>query len=219
MKRLWLFFSIAMAAPLAAAQNITVLVFGDSLSAAYGIAKESGWVSLLDTELQAQYNGITVVNDSISGETTGGGLARLPDTLDRVRPQIVVLELGANDGLRGQSLKALRQNLESMIYLSHEQGAEVLLLGMQIPPNYGPAYTSRFSATFDKLAEEHNLAYVPFFLQEIATDPSAFQSDGLHPTAAAQPQLVDAIRPPLSTLIEEVQRTASPTTESAVPGQ
>ena len=131
----------------------------------------------------------------------------------------MILELGANDGLRGQSLKSLRLNLESMIYLSHEHGAEVLLLGMQIPPNYGPVYTRRFSGTFDELAEEHTLAYVPFFLESIATDPASFQADGLHPTAEVQPQLVEAVLPSLLPLIEAAQRTASQATGSAAPGQ
>ncbi|MDO6459571.1 arylesterase [Granulosicoccaceae sp. 1_MG-2023] len=205
MKRLWLLISITMAAPLAAAQNITVLVFGDSLSAAYGIAQEAGWVALTEAELQARYDAVSVVNDSISGETSGGGLARLPATLARVKPQIVVLELGANDGLRGQSLRLLRENLTQMVELSQAQGAEVLLLGMQIPSNYGPAYTRRFSAVFDDLADSHSLAYVPFFLQPVATDPAMFQADGLHPTAAAQPQLRDAVLPALTPLIEALQ--------------
>ncbi len=184
------------AAPASAGK--TILVLGDSLSAAYGMQRSQGWVALLDERLEDH----STVNASISGETTSGGLRRLPELLERHDPNIVVLELGANDGLRALSLDAMQANLADMIEQSQDAGARVLLLGMRIPSNYGPAYTEGFHGVFDALAQEYDIAYLPFFLAPIARDQSLFQDDGVHPTAAAQPLLLDHVWPRLEPLLE-----------------
>jgi acyl-CoA thioesterase I len=176
-------------------------VLGDSLSAAYGIRVEQGWVSLLQARLQARGYGHRVVNASSSGETTGGALARLPRLLATHRPAIVIVELGANDGLRGLPIADIRANLESIIGLSRQSGAEVLLVGMHVPPNYGPAYTRQFHALFGELADKHRLAQVPFLLEDVALDDRLMQEDGLHPTATAQPLLLAELWPHLEPLV------------------
>jgi len=173
-----------------AAANSSILVLGDSLSAAYGIRLEQGWVALLDARLKQEGYGHRVVNASSSGETTGGALARLPRALERHRPAVVVIELGGNDGLRGLPIGQVRDNLEQLIRLSRRSGAQVLLVGMRIPPNYGPTYTSEFHALYGDLAKLHGLPLVPFFLEGIALDDSLMQDDGMHPNAAAQPRLL-----------------------------
>jgi len=178
-----------------------VLVMGDSLSAAYGIPVERGWVRLLAQRLDAERVPARVVNASISGETTQGGVTRLPAELARTKPAIVILELGANDGLRGQSLDAMRDNLRQMISLSRKSGAKVLVLGMRIPPNYGPQYGERFHHTFDEVASEAKVPVVRFFLEKVALRPELIQADGLHPTAEAQPLLLDAVWPALRPLL------------------
>jgi len=175
----------------------TVLVFGDSLSAAYGLKQEDGWVYLLQQQLPEH----RFINVSISGETSGNGLARLPQNLQQHKPDVLVIELGANDGLRGFPLNTVRNNLQAMIDLGQQAGCRILLLGMQIPPNYGPRYTQEFSAIYTQLAQKNNIAVVPFFLQAIAGDPTHFQADHLHPTAAAQPQILAAVRPALEALL------------------
>lgn len=183
------------------AQPPRILVLGDSLSAAYGLPREAGWVALLQTRLKAQKFPHRVVNASISGETTAGGRTRLPALLREYRPQVVILALGANDGLRGLSLEQTRDNLDAMIRSAKASGARVLLIGMRLPPNYGPAYTERFHALYGMLARRHHLAFVPFLLERIATERAWFQADGLHPTAQAQPLLLDTVWPALEPLL------------------
>jgi len=166
--------------------NTTILVMGDSLSAEYGIARGSGWVKLLEDQLQKQSSPWMVFNASISGETTSGGLTRLPALLEQKKPGIVLLELGANDALRGLSVNQTERNLRKMIQASKKSGAKVLLFGMQIPPNYGQDYTSRFKAIYSKLAKQEGVELLPFFLQGIASQKELFQSDNIHPNEKAQ---------------------------------
>ncbi len=185
----------------------TILVFGDSLSAAYGISVESGWVALLARRLQpgpqSGQPAYRVVNASVSGETSAGGLTRLPKLLAAHRPHLTILELGANDGLRGLSLAQTARNLETMIGLAQKQGGKVLLVGMRLPPNYGAAYTGKFQALFTDIARKKKVHLVPFLLDGIGAQPGRFQADGLHPTAQAQPILLDNVwrelRPMLTT--------------------
>jgi len=191
-----------LGAPAARAEPPTVLVLGDSLSAAYGIRLEQGWVALLQDRLKSKGYGHRVVNASSSGETTGGALARLPRALERHRPAVVVIELGGNDGLRGLPIADVRANFESLIRLSRDSGASVLLVGMRIPPNYGAAYTKAFHDLFGELATKHRLPLVPFFLDGIALDDSLMLEDGLHPNAAAQPKLLEMVWPKLEPLLK-----------------
>lgn len=184
------------------AWSSTVLVVGDSISAAYGLAEKDGWVELAETELLEQDSEIEFINASISGDTTSGGVSRLPEALKRFTPDLVVIELGGNDGLRGYSLKDMRQNLTTMVETSESAGAEVLLLGMQIPTNYGAAYTRRFAQIYEKVAESTGAALVPFFLEPIAQDRDYFQRDGVHPTADAQPLLVEHVISELAQLLK-----------------
>ncbi len=172
-----------------------VLVLGDSLSAAYNLRSEDGWVSLLQKRLQQAPSPRNVVNASISGETTAGGLARLPKLLAEQKPALVVVELGANDALRGLPLSAPRANLERIITLSRQAGADVLLLGIEIPINYGPQYRDGLRSMYRDLSTEFNLPLVPFLLDGIALDPNLMQDDGLHPTAAAQPRILENVLP------------------------
>jgi acyl-CoA thioesterase I len=200
---LQLFFSDRVAANPATTQAVaTILVVGDSISAAYGMRLEEGWVALLQKKLASQGYKYRVVNASVSGETTAGGLARLPRALQLHRPEIVILELGGNDGLRGLPLAELRTNLESMIKQSQAAGARVLLAGMRMPPNYGPAYTEGFYGSFAELARRHRLPLVPFFLDGIALNDALMQADGIHPNAQAQPALLDTLWPKLQPLLE-----------------
>jgi acyl-CoA thioesterase I len=178
-----------------------VLVMGDSLSAAYGLRPEQGWVALTDKRLQAKHPGWRVANASVSGETTAGGASRIAGELARHSPAVVVIELGANDGLRGLPLAQTRANLERMVVASKESGARVLLLGMRMPPNFGPQYTQGFELIYRDLAKAHGTALLPFLLEPIATERSAFQSDNLHPVAAAQPRLRDHVWPALAPLL------------------
>lgn len=171
----------------------TILVFGDSLSANYGMAVESGWVNLLQQRLARDHQEIAVVNASISGETTAGGLARIGATLARHKPDIVIVELGANDGLRGLSLEATTSNLEGIIRACLAARARVLLLGMRLPPNYGESYVTGFAAVYAALARKHRTALVPFLLDGIANSRESFQADNLHPTATAQPQVLENV--------------------------
>ncbi len=178
-----------------------VLVMGDSLSAAFGIPLQQGWVNLLSQRLQKEGSRTRVVNASISGETTQGGVTRLPAELARSRPSVVIIELGANDGLRGQSLDAMRDNLRRMIRMSKDAGAKVLVLGMRIPPNYGPQYGESFHHAFDQVAGEARVPVVRFFLEKVALRPELIQADGLHPTAEAQPLLEETVWPALRPLL------------------
>lgn len=176
----------------------TILVWGDSLSAGYGIDSDKGWVNLLRTRLGGE---VTVINASVSGETTQGGLTRLPTALTKHQPDLLILELGGNDGLRGLSPKTMKQNLNTMIKLAKEQQSLVLLLGMRIPPNYGAAYTKQFENSFVELAETHQIPFHPFFLEGIALNPNMMQNDGIHPNADAQAQLLENIWEKLSLLL------------------
>jgi acyl-CoA thioesterase-1 len=198
------FFGLLLFIGLAGATHAapTILVFGDSLSAAYGIPRESGWVALLAQRLQAGKPAYQVVNASVSGETTAGGLSRLPALLAAHRPHLTILALGANDGLRGLPLTHTARNLEAMIDLAEKPGGKVLLVGMQLPPNYGPAYTSKFQALFAAVANKKKVRLVPFLLAGIATQPDRFQADGLHPTAQAQPILLDTVWHGLAPMLE-----------------
>jgi acyl-CoA thioesterase-1 len=185
-----------------AAPQPTILVFGDSISAAYGIRVEEGWVSLLQKRLTTQGYGYRVVNASVSGETTGGGLARLPRALERHRPAILIIELGGNDALRGLPLNEVRTNLEGMIRKSQAAGAHVVLAGMRMPPNYGPRYSQEFQAMYTELSREHRLPLIPFVMEGVALDASLMQADGIHPNAKAQPLLLGEIWPRLEPLLE-----------------
>ncbi|MBD3898149.1 arylesterase [Halomonas sp. ML-15] len=182
----------------------TLLVVGDSLSAAYGIEQEEGWVSLLNERLDGE---VRVVNASISGETTAGGAQRLPDLLGQHEPQLVLLELGGNDGLRGLPPQQMQQNLASMIEASQAADAEILLLGIDIPPNYGQAYRDAFTGIYHGLAEEYDVALVPFLLEGVALEEGLMQSDGIHPTADAQPIILDNVWPKLERWLEQWQET------------
>lgn len=183
-------------------QKPAILVFGDSLSAAYGMRAEEGWVSLLEKKLTKEGYGYRVTNASVSGETTAGGRARLKRTLDLHRPAIVVLELGANDGLRGLPVEGMRTNLEAMIGMAQNSGARVLLVGMRIPVNYGPAYTGQFQSAFKGLAEKFHLPFVPFLLESVALNEQLTQADGIHPNPAAQPKLLETVWPALKPLLQ-----------------
>jgi len=180
----------------------TVLVMGDSLSAAYGLNPSQGWVALTADRIAKTRPGWRVVNASVSGETTSGGATRIGGALQRHKPSVVVIELGANDGLRGLPLEQTRANLSKMIKASQAAGARVLLLGMRMPPNLGRAYTEGFAGNYAAVAKEHRVELVPFFLEPIMLDRSAFQPDNLHPTARAQPKLRDHVWSPLSALLK-----------------
>jgi acyl-CoA thioesterase-1 len=177
----------------AAAAAKVILVFGDSLSAGYGLPVEQGWVNLLANRLRKEGYGFQVVNASVSGETTTGGLARLPRALDAHRPAIVILELGANDGLRGLPLSTTRKNLNAMLAIAARAPRRVLLLGMRMPPNYGERYTAGFTAAFASAARRRRVTLLPFFLEGAAGNPQYIQADGLHPNERAQPLLLDNV--------------------------
>tara|TARA_R110000868_G_scaffold168291_1_gene402961 strand:+ start:19447 stop:20064 length:618 start_codon:yes stop_codon:yes gene_type:complete len=179
----------------------TVLVVGDSISAAFGLDTREGWVALLEKRLAEEGFAHQVVNASISGDTSAGGAARLPALLTEHQPELVIIELGGNDGLRGQPPAQLQQNLAAMVQQSQKAGAEVLILGMQLPPNYGVRYTTAFADVFPKVANETGSALVPFVLEGIGGVPSMMQSDGIHPTAEAQPRLLDNVWPMLKPLL------------------
>lgn len=199
---LWLW---AMAQSLAAADKPPViLVVGDSLSAAYGLAESEGWVSLAQQTLSERYPGVQVVNASISGDTTAGGIRRLPAALERFAPDLVIIELGGNDGLRAYPVAAMRDNLTGMAKLAREAGAEALILGMMIPSNYGQAYTESFTKAFEEAAEASESELVPFFLEPIALDRNYFQRDGIHPNADAQPLMLQHVLPSIEAALERV---------------
>jgi acyl-CoA thioesterase-1 len=178
-----------------------LMVFGDSLSAAYKLAPTEGWVSLLEQRLREQGYDYQVVNASVSGETTSGGASRLPPLLEQHSPKIIVIELGANDGLRGLNLKQMHSNLTTMIEKSKQAGAEILLLGMRIPPNYGKAYSENFHKVYHTVATQFQLPLIPFFLENVANQPQLMQEDQIHPTAEAQKQLLDNVWQKLSPLL------------------
>ena len=179
----------------------TILVLGDSLSAGYGINPAKGWVNLLQNDLHPEHK---IVNGSISGDTTGGGLERLPLLLEKFQPDFVVLELGGNDGLRGHPLSLMKKNLSLMIVLCREKKAVPILFGMRIPPNYGRRYTGAFAAVYPALAEEQNVQLIPFALEELAVTEGMIQQDGLHPTELAQPMMKAVVLTTLSALLENL---------------
>jgi acyl-CoA thioesterase-1 len=194
--------ALLLAAAFAAgAAERTVLVFGDSLSAAYGLSPREGWVALLGEKLARERPGWRVVNASVSGETTAGGLRRLPEDLKRHGPSIVVIALGANDGLRGLPVAGMRANLESMIRLSRAARAEPVLVGLMLPPNYGIDYAREFRDAYAGMARKDKVAHVPFLLEGIAERRELFQPDQLHPTAAAQPRILENVWPALEPLL------------------
>jgi len=192
--RILLLWCLALPVPAA-----TVLVFGDSLSAGYGLSPGQGWVSLLQQQLGGAHK---VVNASQSGETTAGGVSRLPQALKAHQPQVVILELGGNDGLRGLPLSEMQANLDTMIRASEAAGARVLLVGMALPPNYGRPYTDQFHAVYDTLARQCRTGYVPLLVAGFATDRSRFQPDGIHPVAAAQAQMMQTVYRQLRPLLK-----------------
>jgi acyl-CoA thioesterase-1 len=206
--------ALAFALPAAAAPQTqqaqpstpAILVFGDSLSAGYGIRVEQGWVSLLARKISQLGYGFRVINASISGETTEGGLGRLPHALDVQQPRILVLELGANDGLRSLPLASTRDNLDKMITLAQARGITLLLIGLRMPPNYGERYTTAFYDMYGELAQAHRIALLPFLLDRVALDPALMQADGLHPNEQGQPQLLDNVWPKLEPLLRAARR-------------
>ncbi len=205
-KPFWLFWVLTgmflVVAPALQAREKTILVLGDSLSAAYNLPVESGWVSLLADRLEKKPGNYSVVNASISGETTSGGLARLPALLEQHGPDILILELGGNDGLRGYPPKAIYQNLEAMIDMATDANASVLLAGMRIPPNYGKRYTDAFQDNYRRLGKRKDVTLIPFFLEGVGGRAELIQSDGIHPKAEAQPILLANILPCLESLLE-----------------
>jgi acyl-CoA thioesterase I len=201
-KRLFVLVMLVIASVPAWAETPVILVFGDSISAGYGLARvERGWVALLQTRLKEQEYGYQVINASVSGETTAGGLARLPRALMLHQPQIVILELGGNDGLRALPIAQMRANLSRMVDLATTAGAKVMLLGMRMPPNYGPDYTEQFRLCYSDLAREKKLPLVPFLLQDIALSQTLMQADGIHPNEGGQPILLDNVWPSLKPLL------------------
>jgi acyl-CoA thioesterase-1 len=193
--------------PYAAAAN-TILIVGDSLSAAYGIPVEQGWVRLLERQLSAQCEHCSLVNASISGDTTAGARARLPQAIERHQPRIVVLELGGNDGLRGLSLAEMKQNLAAMIELARARGARVLLVGVQLPPNYGSRYTQRFEGVYRELAQEYGVVLLPSLVDGVGTREDLMQADGIHPNARAQPLIMARVWAHLEPLLDEPREAA-----------
>lgn len=192
-----------MAAATAYSAPKTVLVVGDSLSAEYGLARGSGWVALLERKLKSEKIEANIVNASVSGETTSGGRARLPALLSQHKPQVVVIELGANDGLRGLPVASAEANLRSMVDLAKRNKAKVLLVGMRMPPNYGRAYTEKFFDMYKDISAQTKSPLVPFMLEGVAEKPSLFQQDRLHPLAEAHPIILANIWPQFSALIKQ----------------
>lgn len=197
-----LVFCILLAAtPAAWCANKTILVYGDSLAAAYGISQARGWVALIGERIARERPDYSVVNASISGETTAGGLARFDRTLAERKPAIVILELGANDGLRGLPVAQMRRNLAAMIERAQKARARVLLVGMKMPPNYGPDYTQAFEAVYPQLAKRYRTALVPFLMEGFAEKEDLFQPDRIHPTEAAQPLMAERVWKALQPLL------------------
>ena len=202
MKRLFVLLMLILATVPAKAETPVILVFGDSISAGHGLTRvEQGWVALLQTKLKDQGYGYQVLNASVSGETTAGGLARLPRALMLHHPAIVILELGGNDGLRALPIAQMRLNLARMIDLATAAGAKVLLLGMRMPPNYGPDFTEQFRLCYSNLARDKKVPLLPFLLQDIALNAALMQADGIHPNALGQPRLLDNVWPSLQPLL------------------
>jgi acyl-CoA thioesterase-1 len=198
-----------------AAPQRSILVFGDSLSAAYGIAQSRGWVALLAERLKRERPDYSVANASISGETTAGGAARFARALEQHKPAIVILELGANDGLRGLPVVQMKQNLARIIGEAQKAGARVVLIGMKLPPNYGPDYTRAFESAFGEVAKAHNTALVPFLLEDIAEKQNLFQPDRIHPTEAAQPLMLERVWKALLPLLKNDKQGRAPVSSRA----
>jgi len=203
--KIYLFLLLTIVTSLACAQNTTsattkILVMGDSLSAGYGIDIQQGWVKLLEKEL-TQNNSVQIINASVSGETSSGGNTRLPALLAEHQPDIIILELGGNDGLRGQPLKLLEKNLQTMIDASKKANAKILLAGMQIPPNYGARYSNQFKELYPRLADQNQLGLIPFLLEGIGGNEALVQRDGIHPTAEAQSIIVKNVLPELEKIL------------------
>ena len=190
----------AFGAPAAAQRSI--LILGDSISSAYGIAQPRGWVALLGERLKRERLDYIVANASVSGDTTAGGVARLPQALERHKPAVVVIELGGNDGLRGLPMAEMKRNLAAMIRQSQQAGARVLLVGMKIPPNYGPEYTKAFDVVYADLAKQHKVPLVPFLMEDFGHKPDMFQPDRIHPTEAAQPLMLERVWKALQPLLK-----------------
>ena len=201
MRAIWMSGALTLMLWAQSALAGTVLVVGDSISAALGLDTREGWVSLLQKRLDEGGLQYRVVNASISGDTSAGGLSRLPALLAQHSPQVVIIELGGNDGLRGQAPAQLQQNLASIALKSREAGARVLLLGMQLPPNYGQRYTQAFAQVYKDVASSQQLAWVPFFLEGVGGVPGMMQADGIHPTTQAQQRLLDNVWPSLEPLL------------------
>jgi acyl-CoA thioesterase-1 len=201
-------WTLALPAGAQAATSRTIVVLGDSLSAGYGIKVQEGWVSLLAQRLAAEGYGYKVVNASVSGETTQGGVSRLPRVLERHKPDLVVIELGGNDGLRGLPLAASRANLQRAIELAKAARARVLLVGMMIPPNYGARYAQEFRETFVELARENSIPLVPFLLDEVALNADLMQEDGIHANARGQPRMLENVWSRLKPLLVAPGETA-----------
>jgi acyl-CoA thioesterase I len=206
--RLLLVLTLVGAVGAHAATSRTIVVLGDSLSAGYGISVQEGWVNLLAQRLASEGYGYKVVNASVSGETTQGGVARLPRVLELHKPEIVVIELGGNDGLRGLPLATSRENLQRAITSARKSGARVLLVGMMIPPNYGPRYSQEFRDMFSSLATANSVALVPFLLDEVALKADLMQNDGIHPNARGQPRILENLWPRLKPLLVAPRKPA-----------
>lgn len=204
---LFILFATTLVAPELHAQPPKLLVLGDSLSAAYAMPEERGWVALLGQRLSTDGESV-VVNASVSGETTAGGLSRLPALLAEHRPDIIAIQLGANDGLRGLPIAQIEQNIAAMIELARASRARVLLLGIELPVNFGPRYRGQLRAVYAELAQRLDTALVPFLLEGVALDPLLIQDDGLHPNASAQPVILDTVWPVLAPLLQPVAATA-----------
>jgi len=203
MKKLVMAFCLICVPFFSAAQPQTLLVVGDSISAAYGIETDKGWVALLQEQATKQGFELMVVNSSISGDTTAGGLARLPKALSKHKPSWVMIALGANDGLRAQSLKAMRRNLTAMIKLVKAQGAIPILLGMRLPPNYGKKYTESFFNAYQKVAQKNDTLLLPFFIKGVGGRPELNQADGIHPNEKGQPIIKDNVWKIFKPLLEQ----------------
>ncbi|TAK82142.1 MAG: arylesterase [Betaproteobacteria bacterium] len=186
-----------------AAPQHSIVVFGDSLSSAYGIARSRGWVALLAERLKRERLDYIVVNASISGDTSSGGLGRIRKTLQQNRPSVLILELGANDGLRGLPVAQMKSNLGRIIEQAQGAGARIVVVGMKLPPNYGPEYTRAFESAFGELARRYKAALVPFLLEDFAEKPDLFQADRIHPTEAAQPLMLERVWKALAPLLKK----------------
>ena len=204
-----LVFALVTPAGAEVAAPRTVVVLGDSLSAGYGITIQEGWVNLLAQRITSEGYGYKVINASVSGETTQGGLARLPRVLALHKPEVVIIELGGNDGLRGLPLALSRENLRRTIELAHGAKAKVVLVGMLIPPNYGQRYAQEFRDMFTTLADKHSVALVPFLLDRVALEPGLMQKDGIHASAQGQPRMLENVWPKLKPLLVAPRKPAS----------